>query len=162
MNLKEIMELIDKVADRGIAAVEVEQAGTKLRIEGKQASPAPQVIHSMETGQERVIYGNVRNTGLITNLPADICVEVPCLIDRTGLSPVHVGDVAPQCAALNRTFANVCDLTVRAVLDGRRDHVHHAAMLDPNTAASLTLDQIDALVEELLAAYAPLLPESLR
>ena len=87
----------------------------------------------METGEPCVIYGNVRNTGLITNLPDDICVEVPCLVDRTGVNPTHVGDVAPQCAALNRTFSNVCDLTVRAVLEGRRDHVAHAAMLDPNT-----------------------------
>ena len=136
-------------------------AGTPLEIE-RSWEYASLIIHSMETGEERVIYGNVRNTGLITNLPADICVEVPCLVDRTGVNPVHVGDVAPQCAALNRTFANVCDLTVRAVLDGRRDHVRHAAMLDPNTAASLTLDQIDAMVDELLEAYAELLPESLR
>jgi alpha-galactosidase len=115
----------------------------------------------METGEPCVIYGNVRNTGLITNLPADICVEVPCLVDRTGVNPTHVGEVAPQCAALNRTFSNVCDLTVRAVLEGRLDHVRHAAMLDPNTAASLTLDQIDALVAEMLEAYCELLPESL-
>ena len=87
---------------------------------------------------------------------------MPCLVDRTGVNPTHVGEVAPQCAALNRTFSNVCDLTVRAVLEGRRDHVRHAAMLDPNTAASLTLDQIDALVAELLEAYRELLPESLR
>jgi alpha-galactosidase len=123
---------------------------------------ASQIIHSMETGEPCVIYGNVRNSGLITNLPDGICVEVPCLVDRTGVNPTHVGEVAPQCAALNRTFSNVCDLTVRAVLEGRLDHVRHAAMLDPNTAASLTLDQIDALVDELLDAYRDLLPESLR
>ena len=120
------------------------------------------IINSMETGEPCVIYGNVRNTGLITNLPADICVEVPCLVDRTGVNPTHVGDVEPQCAALNRTFSNVCDLTVRAILEGRRDHITHAAMMDPNTAATLTLDQIDALVAELLDVYRDLLPESLR
>jgi alpha-galactosidase len=120
------------------------------------------IINSMETGEPSVIYGNVRNSGLITNLPDGICVEVPCLVDRTGVNPTHVGDVAPQCAALNRTFANVCDLTVRAVIEGRRDHVTHAAMMDPNLAASLTLDQIDALVAEMLDAYRDLLPESLR
>ncbi len=120
------------------------------------------IINSIETGEPSVIYGNVRNARLITNLPDDICVEVPCLVDRTGVNPTHVGDIPPQCAALNRTFANVCDLTVRAVLEGRRDHVTHAAMMDPNTAASLTLDQIDALVAELLDAYRELLPESLR
>jgi alpha-galactosidase len=120
------------------------------------------IINSMETGEPCVIYGNVRNTGLITNLPEGICVEVPCLVDRTGVNPTHVGDVEPQCAALNRTFSNVCDLTVRAVLEGRRDHITHAAMMDPNTAATLTLDQIDALVAELLDVYRDLLPESLR
>ena len=122
-------------------------AGTPLAIE-RSWEYASLIINSIETGEPCVIYGNVRNTGLITNLPADICVEVPCLVDRTGVNPTHVGDVAPQCAALNRTFSNVCDLTVRAVLEGRRDHVRHAAMLDPNTAATLTLDQIDALVDE--------------
>jgi alpha-galactosidase len=136
-------------------------AGTPFAVE-RSWEYASLIVNSMETGEPCVIYGNVRNTGLITNLPADICVEVPCLVDRTGVNPTHVGDVAPQCAALNRTFANVCDLTVRAVLEGRLDHVRHAAMLDPNTAASLTLDQIDALVGELLDAYRELLPASLR
>jgi alpha-galactosidase len=136
-------------------------AGTPLAIE-RSWEYASLIVNSMETGEACVIYGNVRNTGLITNLPDDICVEVPCLVDRTGVNPTHVGEVAPQCAALNRTFANVCDLTVRAVLEGRPDHVRHAAMLDPNTAASLTLDQIDALVAEMLDAYRDLLPEALR
>jgi alpha-galactosidase len=136
-------------------------AGTPLQIE-RSWEYASVIINSIETGEPSVIYGNVRNTGLITNLPADICVEVPCLVDRTGVNPTYVGDVAPQCAALNRTFSNVCDLTVRAVLEGRLDHVRHAAMLDPNTAASLTLDQIDALVDEMLDAYRDALPESLR
>jgi alpha-galactosidase len=135
--------------------------GEPLEIE-RSWEYASLIINSIETGEPCVIYGNVRNTGLITNLPADICVEVPCLVDRTGVNPTHVGEVAPQCAALNRTFSNVCDLTVRAVLEGRRDHVRHAAMLDPNTAATLTLDEIDALVAELLEAYRDLLPESLR
>ena len=135
--------------------------GEPLEIE-RSWEYASLIINSIETGEPCVIYGNVRNTGLITNLPADICVEVPCLVDRTGVSPTHVGEVAPQCAALNRTFSNVCDLTVRAVLEGRPDHVRHAAMLDPNTAATLTLDQIDALVAELLDAYRDMLPEALR
>src|SRR4029078_2347527 len=99
---------------------------------------------------------------LIPNLPDGIGFELPCLVARTGVNPTHVGDVAPQCAALNRTFSNVCDLTVRAVLEGRRDPDRHAAMLDPNTAATLTLDQSDALVDDMLDAYRDLLPESLR
>jgi alpha-galactosidase len=104
----------------------------------------------------------MRNEGQIASLPAGACVETPCLVDRTGVAPVHVPDYPVQLTALNRTFINVCQLTVQAVLEGRRDHVHHAAMLDPNAAASLTLDQIGSLTEELLAAYDPWLPESLR
>lgn len=120
------------------------------------------IIHSIETGVERVVYGNVRNDGLIDNLPAGCCVEVPCVVDRTGVRPTHVGALPPQLAALNRTFANVCELTVRAALDGKPEHVYHAAMLDPNTAASLTLDEITTLVDELRAAHGEALPETLR
>jgi alpha-galactosidase len=120
------------------------------------------IIHSIETGTERVVYGNVRNSGFIDNLPDGCCVEVPCLVDRAGVRPTHVGALPPQLAALNRTFANVCELTVRAALDCKREHVYHAAMLDPNTAATLTLDQIEALVDELFAAHARTLPEGLR
>jgi alpha-galactosidase len=120
------------------------------------------IIHSIETGVERVIYGNVRNSGLIGNLPDGCCVEVPCVVDRTGVQPTHVGELPPQLAALNRTFANVCELTVRAALEGKPEHVYHAAMLDPNTAASLTLDEIEAVVDELRAAHGDALPEALR
>jgi alpha-galactosidase len=116
----------------------------------------------METGAERVIYGNVRNSGLIENLPEGCCVEVPCLVDRVGVQPTHVGALPAQLAALNRTFVNVCELTVRAALEGKPEHVYHAAMLDPNAAASLTLDEIESLVDELLAAHADVLPDGLR
>jgi alpha-galactosidase len=122
---------------------------------------APEIIHSMVTGQERVIYGNVQNDGLIAALPPQSAVEVPVLVDRTGLRPTIVRDYPAQLAALNRTFLNVADLTVRAALDGDVRHVRHAAMLDPNTAANLTLDEIDAVVDELLAAHAGTLPAGL-
>jgi alpha-galactosidase len=122
---------------------------------------APEIIHSITTGTERVIYGNVRNDGLIAELPGQSAVEVPVLVDRTGLRPTIVRDYPAQLAALNRTFLNVADLTVRAALDGDPAHVRHAAMLDPNTAASLTLDEIDAVVDELLAAHAGALPAGL-
>lgn len=123
---------------------------------------APQIIHSLETGQVRVVYGNVENTGLIENLPYGACVEVPCVVDRSGLYPVHVGELPPQCAALNRTFLNVAELTVRGALEGRRDHIIQAAMLDPSTAATLTLDEIDRLVADMLEAHADRLPTSLQ
>jgi alpha-galactosidase len=116
------------------------------------------IIHAIETGRPQVIYGNVRNAGQIANLPIGACVEGPCLVDATGVAPVDVGMLPTQCAALNRTFLNPVELTVRAVLDGRRDHVHHAALLDPNTAATLKVDDIARLVDELLEAYAGLLP----
>jgi alpha-galactosidase len=122
---------------------------------------APEIIHSMVTGTQRTIYGNVRNDGLIAQLPPQSAVEVPILVDKTGLRPTIVRDYPPQLAALNRTFLNVADLTVRAALDGNPDHVRHAAMLDPNTAATLTLDEIDAVVTELLAAHAGALPAGL-
>ncbi len=122
---------------------------------------APEIVHSMVTGTQRVIYGNVPNHGLIAALPEEAAVEVPCLVDGAGLRPTIVRDYPPQLAALNRTFLNVADLTVKAALTGDRRHVLHAAMLDPNTAATLDLDGIEALVEELLAAHAGALPAGL-
>jgi alpha-galactosidase len=120
------------------------------------------VIDSLETGTPRIIYGNVPNAGLIDNLPREACVEVPCVVDATGLHPVHVGALPPQCAALNRSFLGVCELTVRAALDGRRDHVLQACLLDPNAGASLTIDQIAAVVDELIEAHGDALPEGVR
>jgi alpha-galactosidase len=122
---------------------------------------ASQFIHSLETGTQREIYVNVRNGGLITSLPEQCCVEVPCRLGAKGPEPVAVGALPPQLAALNRTFLNVVELTVRAALDGRRDHVYQAALLDPNTAATLTTSQISAMCDELLDAHAALLPPEL-
>ncbi len=136
-------------------------AGESLPIE-PSIEYAPQIIHSIETGQPRTVYGNVQNTGLIENLPRGACVEVPCLVDASGVQPTHVGHLPAQLAALNRTFLNVGELTVRAALEGRRDHVLQAAMLDPNTAATLRLEQIEAMVDELIAAHGDLMPEGIR
>jgi len=123
---------------------------------------ASQFIHSLETGTEREIYVNVRNRGLITNLPEDCCVEVPCDLSASAAVPKQVGPLPPQLAALNRTFLNVVELTVRAALEGSRDHVYQAALLDPNTSATLTVAQTAAMVDELLLAHASLLPPALR
>jgi len=117
------------------------------------------IIHSVETGEPTVVYGNVPNDGLINNLPAGCCVEVPCLVDANGVQPNHVGDLPPHLAALMQTNVNVQSLTVEAALTGRRDHVYHAAMLDPHTAAELDLDQIWAVVDDLLEAHADYLPD---
>jgi len=136
-------------------------AGEPFEIE-RSGEYAALIIHSMVTGVPRTVYGNVRNTGLITNLPQDACVEVPCLVDRAGLQPTHVGDLPAQCAALDRTFLNVVELTVCAALEGRRDHVLQAVTLDPNAAAVLSLAQMEALVDEMLAAEHDMMPEALR
>jgi alpha-galactosidase len=120
------------------------------------------VIGSLETGQELEVYGNVRNGDLIENLPPECCVEVPCRVADGRIEPVPVGRLPAQLAALNRTFVNVCELTVRAVLDGRRDHVYQAALLDPNTAATLRLDEILVLVDELIEAHGEAIPEPIR
>ena len=118
-----------------------------------------QIIHAMETGQPQVIYGNVANHGLIDNLPDGCCVEVPCLVDRNGVQPTRVGALPPQLAALMQTNINVQALTVEAALTGKREHIYHAAMLDPHTAAELDLDQIWSLVDDLIAAHGDWLPQ---
>lgn len=119
------------------------------------------IINAIETGEPTVVYGNVPNAGLITNLPDEACVEVPCLVDGNGLRPVHVGRLPLHLAALMQTNINVQGLVVEAALTGRREHVHHAAMLDPHTAAELDLEQIASLVNELLDAHRAWLPQSM-
>lgn len=116
----------------------------------------------MVTGQARAVYGNVKNTGLITNLPEGSCVEVPVLVDGAGLRPCHVGDLPPQCAATCAPHTAVQNLTVRAALEGRRDHVHHAAMLDRHAPSALSLDEISAMVDELIEAHGDAMPEGVR
>ena len=116
------------------------------------------IIHSMETGIPRVIYGNVPNRGLITNLPAACTVEVPCLVDRAGIQPTRVGELPKQLAAVIQTNVNVQSLAVEAALTGKREHIYHAAMFDPHTAAELTLDEIWAMVDELIEAHGSYLP----
>ena len=120
---------------------------------------ASEIMNSRWTGQPSVIYGNVRNTGLITSLPEGCAVEVPCLVDQSGIQPTYVGDLPPQLTALIRTNVNVQELTVAALLTENREHIYHAAMLDPHTAAELDLDQIWSLVDDLLVAHDQWLPE---
>ncbi len=116
------------------------------------------IIHSMETGQPRVVYGNVGNNGIIENLPAGAAVEVPCLVDKNGVQPTRIGALPPQLAALMQTNINVQQLAVEAALTGKREHIYHAAMLDPHTAAELDLRQIRNLVDDLLEAHGDIMP----
>lgn len=120
------------------------------------------IIHSMETGTPRVVYGNVPNNGLIENLPQTAIVEVPCLVDKSGLQPTKIGNLPPHLAALMQTNINVQALTVEAILTGKREHIYHAAMLDPHTSAELTLDQIWNMTDELLEAHGDYIPAQLR
>ncbi|GII57119.1 alpha-glucosidase/alpha-galactosidase [Planotetraspora thailandica] len=150
-----------QISEENVASYERARAGDFDPVEASMEY-APQIIHAMVTGRPRVVYGNLPNHGLISNLPPGFAVEVPCLVDRLGVHPTAVGDLPPQCAALNNAFASVGDLTVRAAVEGRPDHIRHAAMLDPNTAATLTLDQIWALCDDMVRAHSDLLPESLR
>ena len=116
------------------------------------------IIHALETGQPRVIYGNVMNNGLIDNLPRESCVEVPCLVDKNGIQPTRIGSLPPHLAGLIQTNINVQSLAVEAALTGKREHIYHAAMLDPHTAAELDLDQIYDLVDAMIAAHGDWLP----
>ncbi|MFI5934609.1 alpha-glucosidase/alpha-galactosidase [Actinoplanes sp. NPDC051494] len=137
-------------------------AGEPLDVSRDATEYAPQVIHSITTGTVRRIHANVANTGLITNLPQGYAVEVPCVVDALGVRPEHVGDLPLQCAALNRSFVNVGELTVRAALTADKRMIRQAAMSDPNTAATLTVDQIWSLCDDLTAAHGNLIPEALR
>jgi alpha-galactosidase len=110
------------------------------------------IMHSMVTGEPRVIYGNVPNYGLIPNLPRRCVVEVPCLVDANGVQPTAPGPLPPQCAAVNRTNINVQELAVEAALTGNREHIYHAIALDPLSSALLTLEQIREMTDELIEA----------
>jgi alpha-galactosidase len=130
------------------------------KIEVKQSKEyASSIINSVWTGEPSVIYGNVRNNGCITSLPANCAAEVPCLVDHNGIQPTYVGDLPPQLTALMRTNVSVQELTVQALMTENREHIFHAVMMDPHTAAELDLDQIWSLTEDLLTAHSVWLPE---
>jgi len=116
------------------------------------------IIHSMVTGQPSVVYGNMPNNGAISNLPPTAIVEVPTLVDRNGFQLTTVGELPPQLVGYMQPHVIQHELFIRAALEGRRDHVYQAAMFDPLTAATLTLDQIVEMCDELIAAHGDLLP----
>ena len=136
----------------------LEDPATELTVE-RSHEYGSLIIHSLETGTPRVVYGNVANDHLIDNLPQGCCVEVPCLVDKNGIQPTRIGALPPHLAALMQTNVNVQALTVEAALSGKREHIYHAAMLDPHTAAELDLEQIWSLVDDLIEAHGDWLPE---
>lgn len=120
---------------------------------------ASYIMEAMETDVPYKIGGNVLNHGSITNLPKNACVEVPCLVDRSGVVPTYVGDLPEQCAALNRTNINVHLMTIEAALTLKKEYIYMAAMLDPHTAAELPMDKITAMCDDLIEAHGDWLPK---
>ena len=120
---------------------------------------ASRIMEAMETNRPFKFGGNVLNTGLIPNLPEGVCVEVPCIADKSGVTPTYVGPLPIQCAAMNRTNINVQELTIQAALTGKKDYIYQAAMMDPHTAAELSIDDIVALCDDLIQAHGDWLPK---
>ena len=119
---------------------------------------AAAIIHAVETDTALRINSSVKNTGLITNLMEGCSVEVPCLINGSGIHPCYVGALPPQCAALCQGNANMQGLTVRAILEENREYAYHAAMVDPSTAAQMTLPQIREAMDKLIDAQRDMMP----
>jgi hypothetical protein len=117
------------------------------------------IIHSIVTGKPSVVYGNMPNRGAISNLPSDAIAEVPTLVDRSGLQFTTVGALPPQLIGYMQPHITQHELFIRAAMEGRRDHVYQAVMFDPLTSATLTLDQIVEMCDELIAAHGDLLPK---
>jgi alpha-galactosidase len=120
---------------------------------------ASYIMEAMETGIPTRIGGNVLNRGLITNLPQNACVEVPCLVDRNGVQPTVIGDLPEQCAALNRTNINVQLLAIEAARTLKKDYIYQAVMLDPHAGAELSMDDIVAMCDEMLEAHGDWMPK---
>ena len=148
---------IKQIADWKKEYAELLENGVKDHERSKEY--ASHIMESIVTGEPYKIGGNVLNTGLIDNLPAEACVEVPCLIDGQGVHPCHVGPLPVQCAAMNMTNINVQLLTIEAARTLKRDHIYQAAMLDPHTGSELDIDTIKKMVDDLIAAHGSYLPE---
>jgi len=116
-------------------------------------------MESVATNTPYKIGGNVLNRGFITNLPAEACVEVPCLVDGKGVHGTYVGALPVQCAAMNMTNINVQLLTIEAARTRKLEHIYQAAMLDPHTASELSIDDIKNMVDDLIDAHGDFLPK---
>lgn len=120
---------------------------------------ASRIMEAIYTDVPYKIGGNVINNGLITNLPAEACVEVPCLVNRLGVQPTYVGRLPEQLAAMNRTNINVHLLTIEAAVTKKKETIYQAAMMDPHTAAELSIDDIVAMCDDLIEAHGDWLPK---
>jgi alpha-galactosidase len=155
------LDAFDDFAVRRAKAEEVMKETLEIGAEiplRRTAEYCTYIIHSIETGTPRRVNVNVRNTGLITNLPGGCVVEVPCLVDETGIHPTYVGDLPPQCAALDRTNINVHELGALAAVEKDKELAFQAILLDPLTSALLTIDETRRMVDEMFEAEARYLP----
>ena len=137
---------------------EILEKGVKTHT--RSSEYASRIMEAIVTNSPYQIGGNVLNKGhLISNLPAEACVEVPCLVNGSGVHPCAVGALPVQCAAMNMTNINVQLLTIEAAVTGKKDHIYQAAMLDPHTGSELDIDTIKKMVDELLDAHCDYLPK---
>ena len=156
---------LDEYPRRCIRNIESWQGEYKLLLENgakehkRSHEYASRIMESITTGNPYQIGGNVLNKGLIDNLPAEACVEVPCLVNGQGIHPCHVGALPVQCAAMNMTNINVQLLTIEAAKTLKKDHIYQAAMLDPHTGSELDIDTIKKMVDELIEAHGDYLPK---
>lgn len=145
----------------GWAKMKEDLVHNKSLVHEKTHEFASYIIKAMETDQPFRVHGNVQNNGMITNLPDNACVEVPCLIDRNGVNPCFVGALPEQCAAIDRLHINVHLLTIEAAATLKREYIYMAAMLDPHTAAELSPDEIRSMCDDLIAEHGDWLPKYL-
>lgn len=143
---------INQIADWNKQKEELWNGGSIEHTRSKEY--ASHIMEAMVTNKPYKIGGNVLNNGLITNLPREACVEVPCLVDGSGVSPTYIGDLPLQLAAMNSTNINPQLLTIEAAVTKKRETVYQAAMLDPHTGAQLSIDDIVAMCDELIEAHA--------
>ncbi|GAA1527418.1 alpha-glucosidase/alpha-galactosidase [Kribbella lupini] len=154
-----------RIVEQNVASYEktrdAVKAGEPVPVEATMEY-APQIVHSIVTGVPRTVYGNVVNDGLISNLPTGSVVEVPCLVDALGVQPTAIGALPAACAAVNAAYVNVNALTVKAAVDQDPRAIRQALMADPATAATLTVEQIWSLCNDLVVAHSNLLAPELR
>ena len=133
------------------------QDGVKQHVRSREY--ASHIMEAIVTDTPYQIGGNVLNTGrMITNLPQETCVEVPCLVNGMGINPCFIGELPVQCAAMNMTNINVQLLTIEAARTLKKEHIYQAAMLDPHTGSELDIDSIKKMVDELIDAHGDYLP----
>ena len=131
-----------------------------LKQENKRSNEyASYIMDAISNNNSTTVYGNVMNDNLINNLPDNCCVEVPCLVDNKGFHPQEIGNLPEHLAALMRTNINVQILTAQAALTNKKEHIYHAAMLDPLTAANLSIDEIHDMTDEMIEAHGTYLPK---